>query len=170
MLEQTLAFVRGELPAAVEITLSVAGNIAVAGDTQRLQQAFLNLIKNAVQALPDSGRLAISAVATRISGEADRARPPFSGCHLDGEVVDIAIADNGPGIAADVLPRIFDPFFTTKDVGKGMGLGLFITHEIIDEHDGCIAVDSAGGIGTTFHIRLPAAPIPAVAASPELKV
>jgi signal transduction histidine kinase len=54
------------------------------------------------------------------------------------------------------LPRIFDPFFTTKEVGRGMGLGLFITHEIIEEHDGCIAVTTGSG-GTTFHLRLPAA-------------
>ena len=69
----------------------------------------------------------------------------------------MSIADDGPGIAAEVLPRIYDPFFTTKDVGKGMGLGLFITHEIIEEHDGCLAVTTGAGVGTTFHIRLPAA-------------
>lgn len=166
LLEQTLGFVRGEVPARVEIVCAIADDIAVAGDTQRLQQAFLNLIKNAVQALPGEGRVSITAVAARISGEADRARPPLSGCPLDGEVVDVAIADNGPGIAADVLPRIFDPFFTTKDVGKGMGLGLFITHEIIEEHDGCMAVTTSAVTGTTFHIRLPAATTLAGAATP----
>jgi two-component system NtrC family sensor kinase len=54
-----------------------------------------------------------------------------------------------------VLSKVFDPFFTTKDVGKGSGLGLFVVHEIIEEHDGCIAVDSRTGKGTTFLIRLP---------------
>ncbi len=63
--------------------------------------------------------------------------------------------DTGPGISADALSKIFDPFFTTKDVGKGSGLGLYIVHEIIEEHDGCIAVDSEPGKGTTFLIRLP---------------
>ncbi|RPJ46182.1 MAG: HAMP domain-containing protein [Betaproteobacteria bacterium] len=154
---QTLRFVRGEVPARVEVSFAVADDIAVAGDAQRLQQAFLNLIKNAVQALPGEGRVVITAVAARISGEAARNRPPFEGCHVEGDVVDVRIADNGPGIAADVLPRIFDPFFTTKDVGRGMGLGLFITHEIIEEHDGCMAVTTGAGIGTTFHVRLPAA-------------
>lgn len=157
LLEQTLGFVRGEVPAHTAVTCTVADDIAVAGDTQRLQQAFLNLVKNAIQAAPEQGRVSITATMQRIASEAERDRPPFSGCPLDGLVVDVAVTDNGPGIAAEVLPRIFDPFFTTKDVGQGMGLGLFITHEIIEEHDGCIAVTTDGGKGTTFHIRLPAA-------------
>jgi signal transduction histidine kinase len=69
--------------------------------------------------------------------------------------VEITVRDNGHGIPADVLPRIFDPFFTTKEVGQGVGLGLFIVFEIIEEHGGCIAVDSETGRGTTFRIRLP---------------
>jgi len=70
-------------------------------------------------------------------------------------MVEILVADNGPGIAPDILPRIFDPFFTTKDVGHGMGLGLFVVYEIVDEHGGCIAVQSMPGQGATFCIRLP---------------
>lgn len=157
LLEQTLGFVRGEVPAQVAITCAVAGDIAVAGDTQRLQQAFLNLIRNAVQAVPAQGRVSITATARQTGDDAERSQAPFSGCHLVGAVVDVAIADNGSGIAAEVLPHIFDPFFTTKDVGQGMGLGLFITHEIIEEHDGCIAVTTNEDAGTMFHIRLPAA-------------
>jgi signal transduction histidine kinase len=157
LLEQTLGFVRGEMPVHVAVTCTVADDIVVAGDAQRLQQAFLNLIRNAVQAVPEQGQVSITATALHINSNAERDQLPFPGCHLDGAVVDVAIADNGPGIAADVLPRIFDPFFTTKDVGQGMGLGLFITHAIIEEHDGCIGVTSGPGAGTTFHIRLPAA-------------
>jgi signal transduction histidine kinase len=76
-------------------------------------------------------------------------------CTLEDDTVDIEIRDTGVGIPPDVLPKVFDPFFTTKDVGKGSGLGLYIVHEIIEEHDGCIAVDSEPGKGTTFLIRLP---------------
>ena len=76
-------------------------------------------------------------------------------CTLDQDTVDIEIQDSGTGIPLDIVSKIFDPFFTTKDVGKGSGLGLFIVHEIIEEHDGCIAVDSEPGKGTTFLIRLP---------------
>ncbi len=157
LLEQTLSFIRGEVPPRVVIECAVAAEIAVSGDPQRLQQVFLNLVRNAVQAVQGDGRVAITAALTRIRDDAERVRPPFTGCHLVGEVVDVAVADNGTGIAEDVLPRVFDPFSTTKEVGKGMGLGLFISHEIIEEHDGCIAVATSPGAGTTFHIRLPAA-------------
>jgi signal transduction histidine kinase len=71
--------------------------------------------------------------------------------------IEIRIRDDGYGIPIAVLPRIFDPFFTTKDVGKGMGLGLFIVYRIVDEHDGCITANSEPGQGTTFIVQLPAA-------------
>lgn len=155
LVEQTLGFIRGDVPPGVMVESTIATGLAVAGDPQRLQQALLNLVKNAVEALDGVGRVTISASPARIAAGAER-EPPFSGCALDGEVIDIAVADTGSGITADVLPQIFDPFYTTKDVGKGMGLGLFITHEVVEEHDGCIAV-TTGGTGTTFHIRLPSA-------------
>jgi signal transduction histidine kinase len=76
-------------------------------------------------------------------------------CTLEDDTVDIEIRDTGIGIPPEIIQKVFDPFFTTKDVGKGSGLGLFIVHEIIEEHDGCIAVDSEPGKGTAFLIRLP---------------
>jgi two-component system NtrC family sensor kinase len=170
LLRQTLAFLRGEVPTPVEIVCAVAADVAVAGDSQRLQQALLNLIRNAVEAVAGAGTVTIRATARRLGADAAVAADvadvaaPLAGCDLAGEVVDIEIADDGPGIPEAVLPRIFDPFFTTKEVGRGMGLGLSITHEIIEEHDGCIAVTTAAGRGATFHIRLPAAATLAAAA------
>jgi len=73
-----------------------------------------------------------------------------------GDVVEIDVLDNGPGIPPEIREKIFDPFFTTKDVGKGSGLGLFVVYEIVEEHDGSIAVESGIGGGTVFKIRLPA--------------
>lgn len=161
LIGQTLGFVRGEVPPGVSIDCAIPDDLAVAGDPQRLQQAFLNLVKNAVEALEGEGSVTISARPAQVAADS-RNEPLFTGCALDGEVVDIAVTDTGPGIPADVLPRIFDPFYTTKDVGKGMGLGLFITHEVIEEHDGCIVVTTAPA-GTTFHIRLASAgTLPAV--------
>ncbi len=164
LLEETLAFVRGEVATRARIMCSVAADIEVVGDPQRLQQALLNVIRNAVEAVSDNGAVSIAAQVVRVA-EAP-AEGPLQGCPLEGEVVDLTIHDDGPGIAADVLPRIFDPFFTTKDVGRGMGLGLFIAHDIIEEHGGCIAVDS-GKAGTTFIIRLPSAAAPGSASRGE---
>ena len=71
--------------------------------------------------------------------------------------VRIEVADDGPGIPRDALARIFTPFFTTKAVGKGMGLGLTITRQVIKQHGGTLEVDSTPGQGTTFTIRIPLA-------------
>jgi signal transduction histidine kinase len=103
---------------------------------ERLQQVFINIILNALDAMPEGGRLRIALSET------------------EAEAV-IEIADSGTGIEERHLARIFDPFFTTKGVGKGTGLGLSISHAIIAEHDGRIAVRSAPGQGTCFTITIP---------------
>mgnify|MGYP001765288909 CR=1 FL=1 len=101
----------------------------------------MNLLTNAAQALLGRDHATIR-IATALSGD---------------DVV-VTIADNGPGIPADVLPRIWDPFFTTKDVGEGTGLGLSIVHELVARHHGSIEVDSVVGEGTTFTVKWPRRP------------
>ncbi len=71
-----------------------------------------------------------------------------------GPHVQIEVADDGPGMQPEMLSRIFEPFFTTREPGRGMGLGLYIVQEIVQEHGGCIAVASQPGQGTRFYIRL----------------
>lgn len=111
------------------------------GDMNSLKQVILNLIKNSTQALNNSGSVNIT---TRWIND----------YKLDGKnVISIDIADNGPGIPLDQLPKIFKPFYTTKR--HGSGLGLFIAYQIIAKHGGSIMVDSQVGAGTTFHIYLP---------------
>ncbi len=156
LVAQTVGFVRGEVSAKSVVKLSIPDDLSVPADAQRLQQVFVNLIRNALEGLGPEGHIHISAETCRVSA------PPEgtalgSGCDLAGEVVEISVADDGPGIAPDILPRIFDPFFTTREVGHGMGLGLFVVYEIVDEHGGCIAVQSEPGQGATFRIRLPLA-------------
>ncbi len=152
LVAETLRFIKGQVPSRVTIVTDIPADIAIQGDKQRLQQVFLNLVKNALEALEGAGEIAISA---RQSGEAvGRFKFPAQ-CNPDEAAVEIEIRDNGHGIPPEVLPRIFDPFFTTKDVGKGSGLGLFVVYEIIEEHGGCIAAESEAGKGTAFHIRLP---------------
>ncbi len=163
IIEETIQFVKGQVPAGIEIAVSVPEDIMVHADKQRMQQAFLNLIKNALDAITTSeGTVSIKAQKRRAMDDFDDDKIgiynylKYRGkCSLDQDTVDIEIRDTGSGIPLEIIPKIFDPFFTTKDVGKGSGLGLFIVHEIIEEHDGCIAVDSAPGKGTTFLIRLP---------------
>ncbi len=112
----------------------------VSGNPPQIQQAFLNLITNALDALPPEGLIRIATHPERRDGR---------------RWAVVRIGDNGPGIHADHLKRIFEPFFTTKELGKGVGLGLFITHQVVREHGGAIEVDSAEGKGTTFTLAFP---------------
>jgi len=153
VVEQTVQFLRGELPAGVRVVLDIAQDIALQADRQRLQQVLLNLIKNAMEAVGDAGEVTVSA---KYLAKADKAFPFPDNCPVSGPAVDLEVRDSGPGIPAETLPRIFDPFFTTRAVGHGMGLGLFIVHQIIEEHGGCIVAVSNPGEGARFHIRLPA--------------
>ncbi len=159
--EETIRFVKGQVPTRIVISLDIPEDILIFADKQRIQQAFLNLIKNAVEAVGEEGEVTITSRKHKAMEKTGETAETYSylkyrgKCTIEGDTVDIEIKDTGSGIPADILNRIFDPFFTTKDVGKGSGLGLFIVHEIIEEHDGCIAVKSATGKGTIFFVSLP---------------
>lgn len=150
--EQTLRFIKADVPPQVAITLDIADTLYLDADRQRMQQVFLNLIKNARDAIPGNGSIEIAA---RLRKEHDKSAGFPADCDVRGDTVDISVRDSGVGMTAECLARVFDPFFTTKDVGHGMGLGLFIVYQIIEEHEGCIAAASSEGQGTTFYIRLP---------------
>jgi two-component system, NtrC family, sensor kinase len=111
----------------------------VLGVANQMRQVFLNLLINAVQAMPGGGKLTVSADA----------HDPAKVC--------VEIRDEGVGIAPDILPRIFDPFFTTKEPGKGTGLGLSVSLGIVRKFGGDIQVESEPGKGTTLHVCLPTA-------------
>ena len=159
LIEETIRFLRGQKAPGAEIRLDVPEPLQVAGNRQRLQQALLNLLKNALQAVGDQGVVTVRARAWQKGDPAPPLTSPaidYRGvCDAASAIVDIEVHDDGPGIPADVLPRVFDPFFTTKDVGQGSGLGLAVVHDIVEEHGGCIAARSAPGAGTSFFIRLP---------------
>jgi two-component system, NtrC family, sensor kinase len=162
LLEETIRFVKGQITGNVSVRVDVPADLTIIADKQRIQQVFLNLIKNAIEAVEGGGAVTVTAAKhSALDKAADDENSIYNylkyrgKCTLEEDTVDIQIHDTGPGIPQELLSKIFDPFFTTKDVGKGSGLGLFIVHEIIEEHDGCIGVDSAPGKGTTFLIRLP---------------
>ena len=107
---------------------------ALEADESQLWQAVLNLIRNAIEAMPDGGRLTL---ATK----------------RDGDAVELQIADTGIGMTADQQHQLFKPFFSTKTGGTGLGLPL--TQQIVVEHGGSITCQSDPAQGTTFRIRLP---------------
>lgn len=117
-----------------------SGGLYIIGDTTQIQQCLVNLVFNAMEAMPDGGRLAIR-------GSSDTAN----------EKVLLEVEDTGVGISDENLPNIFEPFFTTKAEGHGVGLGLSMVYGIIREHRGEITVRSAPGKGTIFRVILPAA-------------
>lgn len=161
LLAETIQFTKGQVPTKVTISMNVPDDLSILVDKQRLQQVFLNLLKNAIESIEDEGTITIRAWQQRAIDKAEENSEIYNylkyrgKCTLEEDTVDIEIADTGSGMPPEVAAKIFNPFFTTKDVGKGSGLGLSIVHEIIEEHDGCIAVDSQPGVGTRFFIRLP---------------
>ena len=162
LLAETIQFTKGQIPTKVTISMNIPDDLSIHVDKQRLQQVFLNLLKNAIESIEDEGTITIRARHQTAIDKAEDNNEIYNylkyrgKCTLEEDTVDIEIADTGSGMPPEVAAKIFDPFFTTKDVGKGSGLGLSIVHEIIEEHDGCIAVDSKPGVGTRFFIRLPA--------------
>jgi len=111
----------------------------VQGDADKLQQVFVNVIINALQAMPEGGEL---TVGTRLTE--------------GGKFVEIEISDTGCGIPQEHLSKLFDPFFSTKGTGEGTGLGLSVSLGIVQKHNGTFDVKSKVGEGSTFIIRLPA--------------
>ncbi|MBS1797538.1 MAG: HAMP domain-containing protein [Acidobacteria bacterium] len=109
----------------------------VAGDANRLQQVFLNLVNNALDAMPEGGKLTVSTACE------------------DGEVI-VEFADDGLGMSRETSAKIFQPLFTTKERGRGTGLGLVVVKQILQEHEATIAVASAPGKGAKFSITFKA--------------
>ncbi len=128
---------------------------SVIGDAGQLQQVFLNLIANSLDAMSDGGTLRVASRGVTHDegpvGEQQRSRPISS----ENGFAEVSIADSGRGIAREHLDRIFEPFFTTKEVGKGTGLGLSICQRIVRAHGGRIEAESTFGEGTIFTVVLP---------------
>lgn len=141
VIEQALRLVRYERGAA-RVTLDLAQGLPlVLSHPYRLVQVFSNIIINAYQALGGHGEVRIATRA--LSSARDK-----------GPMVAVEIADNGPGIPPEDLPRVFEPFHSTKEPGEGSGLGLYISKTIVDEMGGEIAVVSPSGEGARFTVKL----------------
>lgn len=140
----------------------------VLGSSNQIRQVFMNMVSNAIYAMPRGGELKIEALEEKLntglkkeenipSVEKDMFTAEISEISPAAEnFVRIKFSDTGTGIPTENIDKIFDPFFTTKDVGEGMGLGLSISYHIVRGHQGNIKVESQPGKGTTFAIMLPA--------------
>ena len=139
ILDESIEFLKNEARYRnIEIQANYAPDLPLTtSDQSQLQQVFLNIINNGIDAIGKDGQITINTRTTK------------------NNEISIEISDNGPGIPKEVLQKIFDPFFTTKEVGKGTGLGLSISYSIIEKLGGRIMVASEEGKGTTFTIYLP---------------
>jgi two-component system NtrC family sensor kinase len=121
----------------VELTTEVEPGLPrIRTDRAQLQQVFLNLLNNAIDAVGEGGHIKL-------------------GCHVVADHVVVTVTDDGPGIPKDVAERVFDPFFTTKAPGQGTGLGLSISHSIMQKLGGDLTFESQPGHGVTFYVQIP---------------
>lgn len=147
-LESTIAIVWNEIKYKAKLEKNFAELPTLRCNPQELTQVFTNILVNAAQAIEKDGLIKV-------------------GSSFDGENIIITIEDNGCGIEEDNLTRIFEPFFTTKDVGKGTGLGMSISYEIVKKHGGDLQVQSTVGKGTSFTLKLPVNREPEPQVDPE---
>jgi signal transduction histidine kinase len=157
IVEETFRLLRATLPAGVQLRLCLAeAPLYANADATQLQQVLMNLCTNAWHALPDeAGQIVIGLDAAHIDAATARMRGLAAGPH-----VHLWVSDTGSGMDAATLERVFEPFFTTKSAGQGTGLGLSVVHGIVVSHHGSITVDSRLGVGSTFHVHLPATSAP----------
>ena len=139
VLKDVLLLLRYELNRnQIELVEELDSVPLIQADPNKLKQVFINLIMNACQAMGREGRLTVG-----------------SGINAAGEVVG-SIADTGPGMTPELQQRIFEPFFTTKREGEGTGLGLYLSRNIVAEHEGRMELVSSPGEGTKFSVCFPA--------------
>ena len=140
VVDRTLRLVQHQLDlAGIQVQLQLDPDLpSVLCDAAQIEQVILALVMNALDAMPQGGNLWLTTSSLR-----------------DPNQVRIVVRDDGSGIPSEILPHLFEPFLTTKETGKGVGLGLAISHNILERHSGSIEVQSEVGRGTTFTVTLP---------------
>jgi len=136
IIDSCLKIVKPQISDSIKINLDLKNDPPFLCNPGQLNQVFLNLVTNAIQALKNKGTVSIE-------------------CLSENEMLVIHVADDGPGIPRKIIKNIFDPFFTTKPVNEGTGLGLSISYSIIQKHKGSLSVESGEKGGTTFTVKLP---------------
>ncbi len=154
IVEETLRLFERSIDKTITIRTKLAAEVfLINGDDGQIQQALLNLLINARDAMPDGGVVTVS------TGRADGLGLRKSATEQRGpEMVAITVSDNGMGMDTATQQHIFEPFFTTKDQGKGTGLGLSVVYGVVNAHNGYIQMQSEEGRGTQFHLYFPLLP------------
>ena len=152
LISESVEVIRRTIPATIEIEVVLSGGLwKCEADPGQLQNALINLVVNARDAMPDGGRLTIDAGNARLDDE-------YAATHAEvkpGQYVQIAVSDTGTGMPPDVVARAFEPFFTTKSTGRGTGLGLSMVYGFAKQSGGHVKIYSEVGQGTTVRIYLP---------------
>jgi two-component system, cell cycle sensor histidine kinase and response regulator CckA len=149
---QLAALSRGLLPPTVTLSLRLAEDLPlIYADPQQLEQALLNLVLNARDALPGEGCIEIETSVSELGREFCATRP----WARTGRYLQVTVRDNGCGIPPDARDHVYEPFYTTKGFGQGTGLGLATTYSVCKQHQGYIDFESELDVGTTFHVFLP---------------
>ncbi|MEK7749223.1 MAG: ATP-binding protein, partial [Bacteroidota bacterium] len=152
IIQETLNLFERSIDKTIEVKKMLTNDMClINGDDGQIQQAVLNILINARDAMPDGG--VISLQSERIDF-GDHQPGAFSEART-GEYVAVSVADTGIGMTKDVQNRIFEPFFTTKDQGKGTGLGLSVVYGVINSHNGFVSVQSEPGVGSQFTLYFP---------------
>jgi len=149
MIKEVTRMLRATLPSTLSLRLELnEGTPAVHLDPVQVQQLLMNLMLNARDAIDGHGTVTVGLrLLRRVEGVWNIAHRP-----IQGDWVELSVADTGPGMSPEVQERIFEPFFTTKEIGRGSGMGLAVVHGIVTQNDGEIVVDSTPGRGACFRL------------------
>ena len=152
LLKDVISIISETFSKSIQVETDIAADVhPISGDQTQLHQVLINLSVNARDAMPNGGKLKLTArnftVDAHFASVNTEAKP--------GSYVLFEVTDTGHGIPPEIRDRIFEPFFTTKELGKGTGLGLSTTLSIVKSHGGFIVVESEPGKGSTFQVYLP---------------
>lgn len=154
LVHDSMKLIRSSIPANIEIRQALSDDVSpILGNDTQINQIFINLCNNTVDALPDIGGVLEVNLSNETVDEKHAKQYPSL---QYGQYIKLVVSDNGIGMDKKTLDRVFEPYFTTKDIGKGTGIGMAVVHGIVERHGGSIIADSHPGQGTTFTIFFPA--------------
>jgi PAS domain S-box-containing protein len=152
LVTESARLLHSSMPATLDLQTANGGSVPpVSLDPIQAEQVLLNLCINARDALAGQGTVRVSVRRARHAAVCASCRGA-----VEGEFVELAVSDDGPGIPPEVMERMFEPFYSTKEVGKGSGMGLAMVHGIVHDHGGHLLVETAPGRGATFRVLFPA--------------